>query len=225
MKKICLLIFIAFFVFGVSAYTEGAVSVNAGETANVSLPNTLLEPDTEKVQELKEYFEPLQDNPQYFVDRKMRKKANFQDVKKLKSYKPNFGKKIWVKSWEYKDIKKRMKLFGEKNRKRKFRVTAIEVAEDVAKYLTRELENTNVDVELWAKRIEEFGRTYVNPDNAGKKKCRIVVADYQNGNYLQIEATKSFKNKKMCYFIGEEYDVIIKTLLKYRTRRQKAKGK
>ncbi len=225
MKKICLMIFVALVVFGMSVYAQGPVAVTSGETANVAKPVVPAAPDEEKAQELKEYFEPLQDNPQYYVDRKMRKKAKPQDIKKLKDYKPNFGKKIWVKSWKSTDIKKKIALFGEKIRKRKFRVTAIEVAEDVAKYLTKELQGTNVDVELWARRIEEFGRTYVNPDNAGKKKCKIVVADYQNGNYLQIEATKSFKSKKMCYFIGEEYDVIIKTLLKYKTRKQRKKGK
>lgn len=221
MSKICILFLMTVLVLSFNVAAQEAASVKAGETVQVSTPSAPPPPDQEKVQELKEYFEPLQNNPQYFVDRKMRKPANPQDIKKLKDYKPNFGKKIWVKSWELDDIKQKKDLFGQLIEKKNYKISAIEVAEDVSKYLNKELANTNIDIDTWAKRIEEFGRTYVNPDNAGKKLCNIVVADFQNGNYLQIEATKSFNDSKMCYFIGEEYDVIIKSLLKYKTRKQR----
>ncbi len=190
------------------------------ENGVCTIEHKVLVPDSDMVSKLKAYFEPLQENSQYYGDRRFRKKLRAFEVNKIKSYKANFGKKIWVKSWTLKELKKKMPMFGRKIIKKKFYLTAIEVAEDVAPYLKKELANTDVDFDTWSNKIEEFGRTYVNPEKAGKKKCRIEVADYQNGNYLMIQATKPF-TKKMIYFIGEDNNVIVEKLLAYKTREER----
>lgn len=227
--KIWSLVLCAMFISGVflaqDVYSQslGTLTTDpACEDGTCTLKETVLSPDAAKVSQLNEYFEPLQDNPEYYGDRKFKTRLRDFEVNKIKSYKANFGKKIWVKSWTMDDVSEKLPLFGKKISVRKFYLTALEVAEDVAPYLRKELINSNVDFDAWAQKIEEFGRTYVNPEKAGKQKCHIEVADYQNGNYLMIQATKPF-TKKMIYFIGENQNIIVEKLLEYKTREDRKK--
>jgi hypothetical protein len=192
------------------------ISGITGEQAVVTaVPAEKPAPDPGKVKQLMEHFDSLQDKPQYYGDPKFRKKMKRHEYTPLIKYKPNFGKKVWVKGWKLKDIEKKMELFGEKNRIREFRLSALEVAEEVAPFIKDRLKDSEIDFEYWAERFEEFGRTYVNPSKAGKKKTYFQVADYQNGNFLVVQATKPFK-RKMAYFISEDHDLIIKALLDFK---------
>ena len=172
-------------------------------------------PDQNSVSSLNKCFEPLQENPQYYGDRRFRKLLPPHKVNKLKSYNANFGKKIWVKAWTIKDFKSKKKLFGKLLSTRKLKITAVEASDELTPYMRNALKNSNIDFEKWTERIEEFARSYVNPGNAGKIPCDIKVYDYQNGNIVVIKATL-LHNKKMVYFVGEGKDDVIKALLKYK---------
>jgi len=181
------------------------------------------EPEAAKVKELKDYFEKLQNNPEYYGDPKFRKKLKRHEYMRLIEYKPNFGKKVWVKGWKLSDIKKKLKVFGKKVKSRKYLLSALEIADEVAPYVDEQLKDTDIDYEVWAERFEEFGRTYVNPSKAGKEKTRFEIVDFQNGNFIVVQAKKPFK-RKMAYFIAEDYDSIIKVLLDYKEYRDAKKA-
>jgi hypothetical protein len=238
MKKILLLVVLSAFLVGnFVVYAEGKAelmklgknmqlqkAVSGSEAAQPPCSDTdVIKADPVKVKALNDYFLPLQKQPKYYGDRRFRRLLRPWQVEELAKYKPNFGKKIWVKAWTFKDMMKKKKLFGKLIGKKVFYITAIEVADDVAPYMKKELEKRGFkDFERWAKRFEEFGRTYVNPDKAGKMKCHIEVWDFQNGNFIIVEATKHHR-KKMAYFVSEDNDVIIKAALGYKTRAERKK--
>ncbi len=209
MKRLfCLLILVGFFFN--SGYSQ-VPTVNENATVGSSFDVT---PNKEKAESLKKYFEPIQLFPEYYSDRKLRLKIPDHKVNEYSSYKANFGKKIWIKAWEYADVLGKISDFGTEIQRKKYRLSAIEVAEDVAPFVKKTLKGSRIDIVSWAERLEEFGRTYVNPDNAGKIKCDIEIVDYQNGNWIMIKATKPFK-KEMIWFVSEDNDDIIKAALKY----------
>lgn len=180
-------------------------------------------PDPELVKQLKDYFYPLQNDPQYYADPKFRKKLKRHQFMPLIKYKPNFGKKVWVKGWTLKNLNKKIEWFGREIRAEEYKLSALEVADEMAPFVRKSLEGSDIDYEYWAERFEEFGRTYVNPSKAGKKETYFKVVDCQNGNYIVVQATKPFK-RKMAYFIAEDYDLIIKVLLDYGNRETEKTG-
>lgn len=238
MKRTGIIVLVLLFYLQMSKPSLGQADVNgaarsvppvlvtdkSGETASEDVVATAPVPDPAAVEELKQYFELLQKNSEYYADPKFRKKMTRHEYIDLIAYKPNFGKKIWLKGWTVEDIEKMIGLFGLKIGSKEYQLTALELTERVAPFVKKHLANSDINYDYWAERFEEFGRTYVNPSKAGKEKNYFQVADYQNGNYVVVHATKPFK-RKMAYFISEDHDLIIKVLLRYQVEDEREEEK
>lgn len=161
---------------------------------------------------LDSHFNPLQDNPQYFGDRKCKKPLPIDKARTLIKYKPNFGEKIWVKSHLAKDIEDKASLLGALVAERTYTMTALEIADHVAPHLQKHLEGTGINYQEWADTFEKWGRTYVDDSQGGSKPSTFIVKDFQNGNFLVL---KPKSGKSVCYYIAERYDAIIKGMLSY----------
>jgi len=162
---------------------------------------------------LNEKFLPLQEHPKYFYDKWYRKPVEKHKFSQLMKYKPNFGKKIFMKSWSFKDIKKYKKYFGKMIKAREFKIKAIDVEKKIAPYLKKEIDKlsyknfTKFEFERWKDRFENWARSYFDTRNAGKINNKILVFDGEYGNFVKL-AGKVF-------FIEEKFQEVVDVLLKY----------
>lgn len=195
-------------VFSACLIFNAPVSAHGSGTPSVATPGS----DTASVATLDAYFNPIQDNPEYFSDRKCKKPLPLDKARTLTKYKPNFGKKIWVKSHLADDIKAKANLLGALQAEKTYTMTALEIADHVAPHLQRQLTGTGIDYQEWADTFEKWGRTYVDPSQGGNKLSTFVVQNYQNGNFLILQPKTG---PAVCYYIAEKYDAIIKGMLSY----------
>lgn len=175
-------------------------------------------PEPDNMKKVDDYYSPLQDNPEYYSDRKCKNKINMARSVDLIKYKPNFGKKVWMKSHDAESLKKMRKYLGKIISKKKFMLTALEIGEKVYPHVKEYLKDSNIDIDSWTDKFEIWGRTYVDPSRGGKKRSKFIAIDFQNGNFLIVSPRRG--NKK-CYFISEKYDSIIKSILSYTPSNEK----
>ncbi|PKK90787.1 MAG: hypothetical protein CVV64_07875 [Candidatus Wallbacteria bacterium HGW-Wallbacteria-1] len=168
--------------------------------------------DQAMVAKVDAFFSPLQDNPEYYGDRKCRKRLNVSQVDSLIRYKPNFGKKIWIASHDVKDISSMENYLGKMAQEKIYKISALEIADHVAPHIKEKLKNTDIDYETWADTFEKWGRTYVDDSKGGKKRSTFVIQDYQNANFLIIRPRRG---KKVCYYVAEKYQPIVDAILSY----------
>jgi hypothetical protein len=176
-------------------------------------------PDSASVKALDSYLNPLQDNPEYYGDRKCKVPLNPAEVNKLIRYNPNFGKKIWMKSHTLNDLKKLKKYLGKLLTRKNYRMSALEISDNVAPHLKASLEGTGIDYNKWADTFEKWGRTYVDPAQGGSKLSDFSLLDCQNGNFLILTPKNS--STKVVYYIAEKYDPIVKAMLTYTPKNEK----
>lgn len=177
-----------------------------------SAPSMAQGSDPSAVSALDAYFNPLQDNPEYFSDRKCKRALPLDKARTLLKYKPNFGKKIWMKSHLADTVKAKADLLGPMVSEKTYTMTALEIADKVAPHLETQLKGTGIDYQEWADTFEKWGRTYVDPSQGGNKLSTFVVQDYQNGNFLILQPKTG---AAVCYYIAEKFDPIVKGMLSY----------
>jgi hypothetical protein len=169
-------------------------------------------PEPDKVKYLDNYYLPLQENPQYYSDRKCKNLVINAYAVDLIKYKPNFGKKIWMKSHDADSLREVRKYLGQKLAQKNFQLSAIEIADHVYPHVKDYLKDTNIDIDSWSDKFEIWGRTYVDPADGGKRRSHFIALDFQNGNFLVVSPRRG---QKKCYYISEKFDSIIKAIISY----------
>jgi hypothetical protein len=196
--KLYLFSFLLFSISGVICWVGFSKSLIVGSKA---------------VEELNKYFLPLQQKDVYYKDARCRNSYRFWEAKKLKKYKANFGKKIWVKSWKYRDFLHKKSMFGDIRKQMKFKISAVEISKKVSPFINREIKKMLKSGSLkekkwqkWLRKFEEWGRTYFDLRHMGKIKNDFYVIDGSNGNCICL-------NGKM-FFVEESKQKIIDLLFK-----------
>jgi hypothetical protein len=163
-------------------------------------------------------FLPLQDNPIYYSDEKRRFPVPRHRLSSLISYKPNFGKKIWIATHRQRDVEKASALAGDLLNRKTMRMTPIEIGKEVGPWLKPVIRQMQTGDE-WKKSFEEWGRSYADLGNAGKKLCTFVLMDYSNGNFLLMKPRRG--DEMVCFYLPEKFDPLVKRLMDYRTREER----
>lgn len=170
---------------------------------------------------VRDRFLPLQENQQLYYDWKYRFPVPPYRASTLSRYKPNFGKVVWVKSHFEKDLIDWFERLGPLEGEKNMRLTPIEIGKEVGPYLDtylKKLENRN---KTWADNFEKWGRSYIDLRGGGKEPINLELRDYRNGNFLLLDPRKG--KGRVCYFIPEKFDSLVKALLNYRTREERKK--
>lgn len=183
---------------------------------------TVLPSEPASVARLDNFFNSIQDIPEYYSDRKCRKKTDSQTAQDLIRYKPNFGKKIWIMSHFADSIEQYAVDLGDLYASRTYKMSALEIEENVAPHLEEYLKDKDIDFQKWADTFEKWGRTYVDPSSGGKKRSTFIVKDYRNGNFLIL---KPRRGKQVCYYIAEKFQEIVNGMLTYSPLAEKKKKK
>jgi len=165
------------------------------------------------IQLLEKKFGKLQEKPEYYYDKWYRKRVVRYRLRELLKYKPNLGKKIFMKSYSEREFRRNIKLFG-KVKERVFIVSAIDIKDDLAPYINHEMKKlsygkvSKYEFEDFKDKFQNWGYSYFDLRHRGKIKNKLVVGDGEYGNFI-------FLNKK-AFFIKERYQDIIDILMKFK---------
>lgn len=165
---------------------------------------------------------PLQERQELYYDWKYRFPVPPYRASTLSRYKPNFGKAVWVKSHFEKDIPAWLETLGPLEGGKTLRLTPLEIGKEVGPYLDRHLKALEETDKVWADSFERWGRSYIDLRGGGKQPFDLELRDYRNGNFILLEPSKG--KGRVCYFIPEKFDALVKALLEYRTRDERKKS-